>query len=83
MKMKLLAVALSAIGVVGTAHAGAIGQSSLIISNFTFSNAATGILLDASQFDALSIVDATNLNPTLGNFTNSYSSSALKALRWR
>lgn len=77
MKMKLLAVALSAIGVVGTAHAGAIGQSSLIISNFTFSNAATGILLDKSQFDFLNIVDTTNLNPTLGAVSNPYSAFSI------
>ena len=73
MKMKLLAVALSAIGVAGSAHAGAIAQSSLVISNFTFSNAAGGALLDASQFSALNIVDTTNLNPTLGAVSNPFS----------
>lgn len=73
MKMKLLAVALSAIGVAGSAHAGAIAQSSLVISNFTFSNALGGALLDVSQFASLNIVDTTNLNPTLGAVSNPFS----------
>ena len=72
MKMKLLAVALSAIGAVGSAHAGAIGQSSLIISNFVFLNAANNTVLNAGQFDFLNIVDTTNLNPTLGAVSNPF-----------
>ena len=74
MKMKLLAVALSAIGVAGPAHAGAIGQSLLVISNFRFLDAGTGLVLNgATQFDKLDIVDTTNLNPTFGANTNSFS----------
>lgn len=72
MKMKLLAVALSAIGVAGPAHAGAIGQSELEISNFRFLNAGTGLVLDASQFASLNIVDTTNLNPTFGANANPF-----------
>ena len=74
MKMKLLAVALAAIGVAGPAHAGAIGQSFLEISNFRFLNAA-GLgttVLDFSQFASLNIVDTTNLNPTFGAFANPF-----------
>ena len=73
MKMKFLAVALSAIGVAGPAHAGAIGQSELEISNFRFLNAAGGAVLDASQFTFLNIVDTTNLNPTFGANANPFS----------
>ena len=73
MKMKLLAVALSAIGVAGPAHAGAIAQSLLEISNFQFLNAANGAVLDVSQFASLNIVDTTNLNPTFGAFANPFS----------
>ena len=74
MKMKLLAVALSAIGVGGPAHAGAIGQSELEISNFRFLDAGTGLVLNgATQFDFLKIVDTTNLNPTFGANANPFS----------
>ena len=72
MKMKLLAVALSAIGVAGPAHAGAIAQSELEISNFRFLNAAGGAVLDRSQFSSLTIVDTTNLNPTFGANANPF-----------
>ena len=74
MKMKLLAVALSAIGVAGPAHAGAIGQSELEISNFRFLDAGTGLVLNGvTQFDFLKIVDTTNLNPTFGANANPFS----------
>ena len=72
MKMKLLAVALSAIGVAGPAHAGAIAQSELEISNFRFLNAAGGAVLDRFQFSSLTIVDTTNLNPTFGANANPF-----------
>ena len=72
MKMKLLAIALSAIGAVGTAQAGAIGQSTLVVSNLLFLNAAGGAVLDVTAFDQLNIVDTTNLNPTNNGFANPY-----------
>ena len=77
MKMKLLAVALSAIGVAGPAHAGAIAQSELEISNFRFLNANGGAVLDASQFTSLNIVDTTNLNPTFGLNANPFTQFTL------
>ena len=73
MKMKFLAVALSAIGVAGPAHAGAIGQSELEISNFRFLNETGTAVLDANQFKSLQIVDTTNLNPTFGSNANPFS----------
>ena len=65
MKKKLLAIALSTIGAVGAVQAGAVAQSSLQILNLTLSNAATGVTLNAAQFDLLQITDTTNLNPTV------------------
>lgn len=65
MKKKLLAIALSTIGAVGAAQAGAVAQSSLQITGLALSDAGTGVVLNASQFNTLQIVDTTNLNPTL------------------
>ena len=74
MKMKLLAVALSAIGVAGPAHAGAIAQSLLEISGLRFLNGSVvgNPQLDVSQFSSLNITDTTNLNPTFGAFSNPF-----------
>ena len=65
MKKRLLAIALSTIGAVGGVQAGAVAQSSLQITGLQLFNAGTGAALTFSQFDALQIVDTTNLNPTL------------------
>jgi PEP-CTERM motif len=68
MQKKLIAVALTAIGVMGVsgpAQATALAQSVLEITNGILRNAATGVILDASNFDILNIVETTNLNPTL------------------
>ena len=67
-----LALAFGA-SMVGSAQASAVAQSVLQVTNFTFSNAATGVALDASNFDLLNIQDSTNLNPSLNGVFNPYS----------
>src|SRR5437870_13384544 len=67
-----LALAFGA-SMVGSAQASAVAQSVLQVTNFTFSNAATGIPLDASNFDLLNIQDSTNLNPSLNGAFNPFS----------
>ncbi len=65
MKLKVLAVALAAIGTVGSAQAGAVAQSVLQITNFKFFDATANTQLAVGDFDVLNIVDTFNLNPTL------------------
>ena len=78
MKKKLLAIALSTIGAVGAVQAGAVAQSSTQITGLTLSNAATGLVLNAGQFDTLQIVYTTNLNPTLsGVGANPYTNTTI------
>jgi len=67
-----LALAFGA-AMVGNAQASCSCSVVLQVTNFTFSNAATGIALDASNFDLLNIQDSTNLNPSLNGVFNPYS----------
>jgi hypothetical protein len=76
MRKKLLAIALAAIGassMVGNAQATATAQSVLEVTGLVFYNNATGLALDASNFDILNIQDSTNLNPSLNGVFNPYS----------
>ena len=62
---------------VSTAQAGAVAQSVLQVTSFVLSNAATGVALDASNFDLLNIQDSTNLNPSLNGVFNPFSTFTL------
>ena len=67
-----LALAFGA-SMVGNAQASAVAQSVLQVTSFEFVNAATGVALDASNFDILNIQDSTNLNPSLNGVFNPFS----------
>ena len=71
-----LALAFGA-SMVGNAHASALAQSVLQITNFQFLDATGTTALDASQFSALGIQDTTNLNPSVNGAFNPYSNVAL------
>ena len=76
MRKNLLAASLAlafGVSMVGTAQASAVAQSVLQVTNFVFSNAATGVALDNSNFDVINIQDSTNLNPSLNGVFNPYS----------
>lgn len=69
-KKKLLAVALAAVGSMGAAQAGVLGQSVLEITNFRFTN-PDGSTVTLAQFDFLQFNDSSlavaNLNGVLAN----------------
>ena len=67
-----LALAFGA-SMVGNAHASAVAQSVLQITNFQFLDAAGTTALDKSAFSSLGIQDSTNLNPSLNGAFNPYS----------
>jgi hypothetical protein len=66
------AVALS-LGAAASANATALAQSTLQVNNILFQNATGTATLDASAFDVLTIQDSTNLNPSLNNVFNPFS----------
>lgn len=77
MKMKVLAVAISAIGAVGSVQASTSAQAILEVTNVLFRNNATGTILDFSAFlppttqpGGLNIIDSWNLNPSVNGATN-------------
>ncbi len=65
MKTKLLAIAVAAIGAVGSAHAGVMGQSVLEVSDFKFLNGVGGSTLNVAQFDFLNFNDSSNATANL------------------
>ena len=66
MQMKLLAVALAAIGAVGSAQAGVMGQSVLEITNFQFLNPNSSVI-NANQFSQLAFNDSSTATANLNN----------------
>jgi hypothetical protein len=84
MKMKVLAAAISAIGVAGSVQASTEAQAILNVTNVLFYNATTNTVLDFGNFvppttqpGGLIISDSTNLNPCLGVVCNPYNNLVL------
>ena len=65
MQKKLLAIALVALGTVGSAQAGVMGQSVLEITNFQFLNPVDGSLVNVSQLPILVFNDSSNATANL------------------
>ena len=65
MQKKLLAIALAALGTVGSAQAGVMGQSVLEITNFQFLNSVGGTLVNVSQLTSLAFNDSSNATANL------------------
>jgi hypothetical protein len=81
MQMKVLAAAISAIGMLGSVHASTQGQAILNVTNVLFYDNATNTVLDSSDFvqlpnlGGLFITDSTNLNPSVNGVFNPYANS--------
>ena len=65
MQKKFLAIALAALGTVGSAQAGVMGQSVLEITNFQFLNPVDGSLVNVSQVPNLVFNDSSNATANL------------------
>jgi PEP-CTERM motif len=57
----------------GTAHAHALAVSDILLSNLLFRNAATGTILDRSDFGAVLFTNSANTSATIGGTSDTHS----------